>query len=361
MADPNIKIDAANEAATRAGSQVRKAILGFLNKESEVGLVSRTVANLAGALIAMSAVLVIGLFGVLFRIASVIAEIFLTGIEAARRDNQDSLNGVVAASMSDLLSVEVDPADIPSGGTPRQQLDRAVAIGSKLHDLLLFEFGGGSGPSGVDGEKAARAFTGFNINFSVSAAILSIVTEIESLGFLKEWREVGEEMAQNLGLGRLHRSALKPLIDTLIVKPYTRELNERYRQDLLTDQQYVNAVQRGTIDLAAARQALAQKGFSEAYVDELMEQLLPRLTPQDVDVLVSLGKITPFDGLKSLTGQGWSPTFAQNKLDAIAGKELIAQERAYADELLTLVKAIITLTPPQIWQRMWVRYDYRPV
>src|SRR5258708_11764868 len=234
MAFPDDQIKFARKAA----DQTRDAVLGFFNDHGGIGAGSTVTANPLSSVVLVLVVVITVIIGILFRIGSQVAALVLTTLEETRHDNQDSMNTLIAASMSDLLSVEITADDIPKGGNPGAQLDRARVIGGKLHDLLITEFGGGNGPDSVDGKKAARAFTGFNVNFSTGAALLSVLTEISTVGFIKEFREIGEQMAQGLSLGRLHRAALKPLIDALIVHPYTRQLGAEYRQTRLSEQEY---------------------------------------------------------------------------------------------------------------------------
>src|SRR5262249_36628486 len=158
--------DSSAQVSTKAGQQVRDAILSWLAGQDGAGFTSRWIANAAGALVATATAIVMALFGAVFRVSSELAAIFLESMEGTIRDNQTAMNDLIAAAMTDLLSVDVSGEDIGPGGDPGAQVQRARQIGGKLHDLLIREFGGEGSGENIDGALAARAFTGFNINFS---------------------------------------------------------------------------------------------------------------------------------------------------------------------------------------------------
>jgi hypothetical protein len=256
------------------------------------GLWSNAIAGFMAAVVLCAALIVTIALGIVFRLGAQLAALFLTTLEEVRHANQDALNAAIGAGMTDLLSVPIDGSDIPSGGDPAAQLERAKVIGQKLHTLLTTEFGGDNGPDGVNGTQAARAFTGFNINFNTSAAILSVLTEIASVGYIKEFREVGEMLAQGLSLGRLHRQALKPLIDSLIVHPYTRELGSKYRQARLSAQQYTDASEGGNLGSEQWHTNLAEMGYTDDDISILHDALRKNHSPADLNALIRYGLMT---------------------------------------------------------------------
>lgn len=292
--------------ARKAADDSYDTVLAFVSDKIGKGVTSTSVAAIIAALVMCSSLLVTVVLGLVFRIGSQVAAIFLTTLEEVRHDNQDSLNTAIAAGMSDLLSVQVTGSDIPSGGDPQAQLDRARAIGAKLHELLETEFGGGNGPEGVDGRLAARAFTGFNINFNTGAAILSLLTEISSLGYFKEFREVGEMLAEGLSLGRLHRQALKPLVDALIVHPYTRQLGAKYRQARLSPEQYVRADTSGKLQTTSFHDHMAEAGYTDEDIAILQDLLQQKPGVGTLAQLERAGRITRDAANTILTTQGYA-------------------------------------------------------
>jgi len=352
--------------ARKAADQTYDAVLGFFGDKNSRGATATVTATVFAALVLVLAVLVSVALGVIFRIGAQVAALFLETMEEARHDNQDALNTLIAASMSDLLSVPIDGSDIPSGGDAQQQLDRARVIGGKLHELLIQEFGGGGGPEGVNGEQAARAFTGFNINFSTSAAFLSIITEIESLGYFKQFREIGEMMAQGLGLGRLHRAALRPLVDHLITKPYDRQLGARYRQARMTPQQIVNAFQGARVDSVKLHDTLAEAGYTDEDITIVTDLLTRKLAPADLAQLERAGRTTREAAITALSLEGYSPADADGLM---LGQQLARDETLqaqYIHEAFTLARnrlmteadfqaVLDSITMPESEKQLWAQ------
>lgn len=352
--------------ARESADSTYNAVLNFFGDNGGKGATATAIAGFMAALVLCSALIVTVVLGLVFRIGSQVAAIFLTTLEEVRHDNQDALNSAIAAAMSDLLSVQITGTDIPSGGDPQQQLERARVIGAKLHDLLITEFGGRGGPEGVDGALAARAFTGFNINFNTSAALLSVLTEMSSLGHFTEFREVGEMMAQGLSLGRLHRQALKPLIDNLIVHPYTRQLGAQYRQARLSAEQYIRADTGGKLTGTELHDHLAGMGHTDQDIALLQDLLTHKPDVSALAVLERSGRITREAANAVLTLQGYTTNDADGVMLAqqLARNESIQAQYVHDAFTLAITRHITesefqgvldTITMPESEKQLWAQ------
>src|SRR5260370_12761142 len=103
-------------------------------------------------------------------------------------------------------------------------------FGGDLYKLLEEEFKPTSGDLQAGDDAPAQRFLGFLMNFAIRQGNIECLT-----GFLPEefrvgegFRAYGELMAKNLGLGRLARQALRPLIQTLVADPLMSKLQEQY-------------------------------------------------------------------------------------------------------------------------------------
>lgn len=279
-----------------------------------------------------------GIADVLIQLTAPVATTVLKSLGDARNDSAQPLNVVITQALSDLLGVDFAPGDVPVGGSLAANTARARSIGDKLHSVLLAEFAPDGEVTPESGERAARAFTGFNVNFGVTSAFISIVAEMFSLGQFKEFRELGVEVAENLGLGRMHRSAIKPLIDNTIAKPYDRQLRARYRQDKLSESQFVKALHRGRLTEEEIRSELAQKGFKDAYIDEILSEFTLHLSDSELERLVRHGVIPQEDAVKEMQDDGWPAAKAALKLQAIELARTDASVQAILAEYRSLVR-----------------------
>lgn len=262
----------------------------------------------------------------------------LTLISDARNENPKELNAVATASLSELLGFELTSDDIPTGKGAAGTIARVNALGGKLHDQLIREFAPNGTVTPASGEQAARTFTGFNINFAVGSAFMAILGEIMSAGEFKEFRELGISVAQSLGLGRMHRAALKPLIDNTIAKPYDRLLRARYRQDVVSEKQLVVALHTGAMSEADVRQAFAEKGYPDVQITELIRQLTTHLGDSDLWRLMRYGEIDEAGALAQLKAEGWPEATARLKIRASQLAKLDSQEASYVTLLETQAK-----------------------
>jgi len=352
--------------AQNAADQTHSGVLKFLSSKQGKGSVAWATANTLSAVVFSAVVIVTVVLGVIFRIGSQVAALFLETLGEVRNDNASGLNSVIAAALGDLLGVEISADSIPQGGQGAANIPRMVAVGGLLHDLLGAEFGGAGTPDGVDGAKAARAFTGFNVNFSAGASIIGILGEMSSLGYFKEFREVGESVAENLGLGRLHRGALKPLVDTLVTKPYTRQLLAKYRQTRLSPDQYVHYSIAGKLDIDTLKTHLSEAGYTDADIVILQDLLAKRLDVSSMAQLERAGRQTRDASIATLGLQGYAPVDADGLLVAQQLARDSALQAAYIGEAYSLARnrhlsesefqgVLDSITMPESEKQLWAQ------
>lgn len=296
-------------------------------------------AALAGGLIFVAAAVVMIAVRVIFAIAPLVATTFLKIFGAAKKENQGGINEVIAEILAEVLSVQIAPEEIPTGGDIHGQLARSVTIGSKFHEALIKLFAPGGNVTPETGEKAAQAFTGYTLNNAVSSSLIGIFAELQSLGHFKEFGKVGEDAANNLGLARLHRQALGPLIRNAVAEPYDQLLKKRYRPDRLSDAQYVRAFHRGGISESELNDQLATKGYTDRDIRQIVLELTARLTDTDLARLVRWGVIDFNLAVASLNAAGIPKDTAEKQLrstlltraDSTMGQYLNKIENAYIE------------------------------
>jgi hypothetical protein len=284
------------------------------------------------------AVVVQGILGV----GTFFAVQVLTLIGKVRTENADDFNKVIGAALSEFLGTEIDGSTLPGGKGPGGIGARMQAIGGALHDTLLREMTGSSEITPDEGTANARRFSGFAINFATASAFIAILTECESLGFLKEFRELGVETAEALGLGRLQRLALQPLIRNLIQQPYDLALRKQFRPDRLGESQIVRALRAGQLQDAQARDMLAEKGYRDSDIDLLIADLTGKLPVSEIYTLLRNGDFTEQQAIDRLSNQGMDPddaklilkALSESRADSQLGSILSDLEAAYVDRFI---------------------------
>jgi hypothetical protein len=258
---------------------------------------------------------------------------FLRILTKLRTDTVPEQLELSASVLSEFLATEISPEQMKPGKGADATIAAANQIGGALLDRLEKEFTGGASVTPDSGAAAARTFSGYAVNFAVQNTTISTLADAISFHMLEQFRELGVEVAQNLGLGRLVRSALRPLVDTTIGKPYTRQLNAKYRQDLMGDSNIVRAMQRGHKDITQAEQELAWKGYTDADIRDLILEYTPHLTESEVFTLMRFGELSETEAIAELVAQGIPEITARRRLRAKVLNNVDSLESTYADTL----------------------------
>lgn len=282
-------------------------------------------------------------------------------ITASQGSTTQGFYDLTAAMVNDLLGVEVAGSDLSDAADNRGRIPAMQNVGRDLIFALVNEFlgnatdaGPGGGPGGLPGStgqqltpeqgvKGAQAFVGFLLSFAVRQGNVAVLTDALSFKFLGQMREYGEMMAKNLGLSRLARRALTPIVQTLIATPLQQALNFQYRPHVLDAKQLASAYIRGDIDRSDYATRLQYLGFTDGDINLLIEDTYTRLRVTDVFLLAENGVISESDLVQRLQALGYNtidvPLLRQaRELEAVQGAD-----RKYA-EIITeeLVSGQIT-------------------
>lgn len=286
------------------------------------------------------------------------------------------------AVLNELLGTDFTVAHLPQGDNIAAHLARAEEIGFLFHKQLLSEFLAGaglsldpttstfnevSGPTGagelispLSGVRAAARFSGLAINFGTATGIIATIGGLVPFEHLDEIREIGEQVAKNLGLGRLQRLALAPIVQILLAEPYKWFINEIARPTQLGLGEVVNPYSGAVMKPELVWRDLARAGYSDDKIQAVLDLHRKKLSEGDLFSLFKGGYYdlpTVTAGLKHL---GYTDTDAQTKaeIDQFDARKPLEDEfrsaivTAYADghidrsELETLVKGI-ALTPDE--------------
>lgn len=249
---------------------------------------------------------------------------------------------LVAALLSDLLGVEISSESLQQAHGQRGPVGAMQAAGADLFNVLANEFLGksqspepGEGIAGLPGAagtpltpeqgvKAAQAFLGFVLSFSVRQGNVAVLTDALSWHLLGQMREYGEQMAQNLGLSRLVRQALRPFVQTMIATPFQEGLNRQYRPHVMDAKQIASAYIRGEIDRSDYVDRLKGLGYKDHDIDLLISDTYTRLPFRDVFILHENGILSDSDLQSRISALGFNTSdiglmLQARQYDSIAG------------------------------------------
>lgn len=224
---------------------------------------------------------------------------------AAQGEKNSGFYDLAAAVVEDLTGSKVDAAALKQSTFGSGRLAGMETLGGDIFDLLQKEFAPASGNLEEGDDAAAKTFLGFLMNFCIRQGNVAAMCEAmpKELGFLSGFRDYGEQMAKNLGLGRLARQALKPLMQILVADPLTYKLQEQYRPKRIGATPAIKKFFRDSSFEDQMRKELAQEGFSDDRIDDLIADLRPLLAERQlIEAIFRFGDQTATVGSNTSLG-----------------------------------------------------------
>src|SRR5713226_3135266 len=221
-------------------------------------------------------------------ILAAVSGLFLAG----QGEGSRGFANLVATLLGDLLGVEgVTGEQIFAAFQQRGRIGAMKEVGSGFLDVLSKEMITSGNVSPEQGDAAVRAFLGFVLSFSVRQGNIEFLTSLipEEFRFAEGFRAYGELMAKNLGLGRLTRLVLKPLVTTLAATPFQWKLNELYRPTQLKLADVVNPFTGAVMEAKDIWADLAREGYTDDKIQALLELHRKKISEADVFTLYQGG------------------------------------------------------------------------
>lgn len=275
------------------------------------------------------ATVVDGLSIVIAKLAGVMDSIMalvLQLVTAAQGAGNASFYNLAAAALTDLTGVNFSADKLKSAAFGGGPLAGVQALGGDLFNLLQGEFAPAGTIDPDQGIAAAKAFLGFLLNFSVRQGNVEFALSMlpESFRIGDGARAYGEQMAKNVGLGRLGRAALRPLVQTTIADPLQWKLNMLYRPKMLAEAQMIKRFFRDPTTKDAMTLQLQKLGYPDATISDLIADAQALLSDPDLikwafhfgNTNSSIGGQPTQDILTLLQQRGYSATDAQKLIDA---------------------------------------------
>jgi hypothetical protein len=234
-----------------------------------------------------------------------------------------------ATILEDLTGVPVDKDALKKSAFGSGRLAGMQTFGADLFNLLSKEFDPATGDLETPSAAPAQIFLGFLMNFAIRQGNIELLTSLipEGFRFADGFRAYGELMAKNLGLGRLARRALTPLIQTKVADPLQMLLNAQYRPKRMGKEQAIKAFFRGTMTDAQLRKELAEEGYSDHRQDLMVTDARPLLDAREIVHLYLNGAVEEKRMEAELLARGW----AQDDISLV-----LAFERPKLDKAETL-------------------------
>lgn len=277
---------------TEAVKDLYKNICGFLRRLGAPMWIARLVAAFWASMVFLFNATFAFILAILAPWLAVMFKEVLGLLDTVRKELDPNIASAAVMVLNELLGTDFTTSHLATGIDVTSHLERAGEVGGLLHDQLLREFKTAGDVTPDGGRVAARRFSGLLINFGTVTGLLATIGGLFPAIHLDEIREIGEEVARNLGLGRIHRQVLKPVVKTLIGDRYQEWLNQQFHPTQFKVADLVNPFNQNVMDTDLLFKSMDLLGYSQDKITELLRLHQKRLTLDDLDLLQRYGQST---------------------------------------------------------------------
>jgi hypothetical protein len=278
---------------------------------------------------------IVGTF--LSSVASVLAVAVRTFTEI-KADSQNGIHDLTASLLGDALLLDIKGADIPASTQDAGQASVNAALGAKFVDAIKSFVGADGAVTGDSAEKGAAALVGLAMQMSVNTAFYAAAGGCIPEVHLDELKELGEQLEKSLGLGRLIRRALTPLIQQTVALPLQHKYAAQYRQNILGTGELAKAVLADRMPGDSARTLLTQHGLTDDQITELLEQHTPRLKPEEFEHIAALERGSVDSSFSADVADGAPGVVRQSRTKLLTWKRLSGERNRVLTAVLSNIK-----------------------
>lgn len=250
---------------------------------------------------------------------AVLAEGVLGGVQLA----DPSIRRLSSIAVNTLFGTNTSEGDfaVDAGGR--------VTLSSDIAATIMDRFAAsGTAPLGPS-DAAAKKYLDAVINLDVEGWFLGVLVEaassfipIEGVGHLEQFGELKNTVVRSLGIGRITRSVLRPLIDATVIAPFKWQVNKTYTPELLPPALAVQQFFRGVITHDQLVEELARQGWSTDRVEAHVAQARKRESLDDY-VWNYLHGFTTLDAVMSRAhDDGWEDFEINARIGTLQAKLL---------------------------------------
>jgi hypothetical protein len=222
----------------------------------------------------------------------------------------DQRGRILAGVLRSTFGVDVSPGDFGAMKTGTS----STTIGTKVTDLMLGALTAGSKSVDPSPEPARRyvevvlrqALEGWQMGATVEllSGMIPVIEQMQLLG------DASSRVAGALGIGDSSSRVLRPYIDTLVVEPLRRHIENIYRPRQLSPSDAVRQYLRGRWSREKAFTELATQGWSDERIEALINGQRKFFGVSDVRLLIDTNTWQVSEGTQHLRDQGYDDTDA---------------------------------------------------
>jgi hypothetical protein len=258
------------------------------------------------------------------------------GLHAVEEPFLPIIAAFVAPILGGLFGAEIDEAALRN----RLRAGEGTAGAQAIMDGFIKAIVGNTPAEIEPSDEGSRRIAAAAVQASLESTFNAYVPEILShllpfdVGHFEHLAELPENIIRSLGVGRLVRRALGPIVNTCCTTPATWHMNKLHRPTLLGAGTLAKQIARNPDKREMWLEDLRREGYSEARIEALLNEQAKFHSVSDVFRLQRADVWTESDAVKHLADQGYAADVAATELQLEKLKAIESFDRSMASTAL---------------------------
>ena len=198
-----------------------------------------------------------------------------------------------AAALSDYFNTTISVGQISRGRSAGQRGAFSQNLGAFVLEQM---FGAFEVPQNITpdvGRQNAERILGYNVGTTLESWLGKVVSSTPLTKWIPNWADLDSVMQQTLGLGRINRRIMGPLLKTLVADPFSWDLNRTFTPTLFNAGQLVRLFNRKEIDSGEYFEKMSWLGYDQKKATQLRTVVSRLPEKEDIAKMLELAIITP--------------------------------------------------------------------
>jgi hypothetical protein len=274
--------------------------------------------------------------------------------------------GFTAPIVGGLFGAEVDAHTFAQRLAKGGGHEAARAIVGNLFKAIEGNGGAELTPGTEGGARVASAAVAASLESTFNALVPELISALSPIpfGHFHELTKLPENIIGSLGVSRLVRRAIGPLVTACATTPMEWHVNKKYSPTLLSTGAAVQQILRGQGQADEWKEDLRRQGYSEKRIAVLLNQARKFFSPSDVRTFYSRDEWTGEQAEQHLRDQGYDSDTAHDALrleglkrfEQLEGQEAAVLIAAYAARDIdrpTFLSLLDTAVTPAAERALW--------
>ncbi|HKV99987.1 MAG TPA: hypothetical protein VJN96_09185 [Vicinamibacterales bacterium] len=330
MADP-VDPDAVPDDAQQpekwdeVGQQLLAAFSGVYTQDKAKNVIAGGMLSAVGAS-----------YKVLYKNLVQLAVLTGKGVHEAEEQVLPILAAFVAPMVAGLFGGEIDSSAFATRAASDGRQAAARAIVDAVLQQLQGDTVGALEPSMDGSRRVAAAAMNATLEGWFQGAIPELLADCVPwpIGRFEPLLKLPEDVIRSLGIGRLVRRALSPLIDAVAAEPMRWKVNKDYTPKLLSASTVLRQFTRGRWDWADVEEELARDGYSAERIDALLSEQIKRMSIDDLTWLFWNELVGLDEVIATMREEGYDEQTASKHVNAQNIKHEDAIRRTVANDAI---------------------------